>query len=61
MTDTMTFGAAAAKDRLDIAVRDFIKSGGIVGPRSLANCRGQSCRAIGRFHADLSLIRDGAK
>jgi len=36
---TMTFGAASAKDRLDIAVRNFIREGGITGPRTLANCR----------------------
>jgi hypothetical protein len=34
---TMCYGAASAKERLDIAVRDAINEGQIPGPRYLAN------------------------
>ena len=34
---TMAYGAASAKERLDIAVRDAINEGQIPGPRYLAN------------------------
>jgi len=34
---TMCFGAASAKKRLDIAVRDFINLGKVPSPRYLAN------------------------
>ncbi|KAI0119728.1 composite domain of metallo-dependent hydrolase [Daldinia grandis] len=36
---TMCFGAASARPRLDIVVKQAIKSGLIPGPRSLANCQ----------------------
>src|ERR1700742_5222799 len=31
------YGAASAKERLDVAIRDAINAGDIPGPRSLAN------------------------
>lgn len=34
---TMTFGAASAKERIDVVVRNSIHAGDIPGPRSLAN------------------------
>jgi imidazolonepropionase-like amidohydrolase len=34
---TMCYGAASAKERLDVAVRDAINNGSIPGPRYLAN------------------------
>ncbi|KAM0747623.1 hypothetical protein T439DRAFT_92982 [Meredithblackwellia eburnea MCA 4105] len=34
---TMTFGAASAKERIDVSVRNAIHSGDFPGPRSLAN------------------------
>lgn len=34
---TMCFGAAAAKERLDVVIRDWINDGKIPGPRYLAN------------------------
>jgi 2-keto-4-pentenoate hydratase/2-oxohepta-3-ene-1,7-dioic acid hydratase in catechol pathway/imidazolonepropionase-like amidohydrolase/pimeloyl-ACP methyl ester carboxylesterase len=34
---TMCYGAASAKERLDVAIRDAINSGSIPGPRYLAN------------------------
>lgn len=49
------FGAAAAKDRLDVIVRDAINAGQVPGPRSLANAReiakpgGELCPGITRF------------
>ncbi|MGR7000998.1 metal-dependent hydrolase family protein [Yinghuangia aomiensis] len=36
---TMCVGAAAAKARLDVVIRDAIDSGQIPGPRYLANCQ----------------------
>ncbi|KAJ9158220.1 Composite domain of metallo-dependent hydrolase [Coniochaeta hoffmannii] len=36
---TMCFGAASAKDRLDVVVRDAINAGDVPGPRYLANAR----------------------
>lgn len=35
----MTFGAASAKKRVDVAVRNSIQAGDIPGPRSLANAQ----------------------
>ncbi|KAJ8060597.1 hypothetical protein OCU04_010908 [Sclerotinia nivalis] len=34
---TMCFGAASAKDRLDVVIRDMINAGDVPGPRYLAN------------------------
>ena len=34
---TMCYGAASAKERLDVVVRDAINAGSIPGPRYLAN------------------------
>lgn len=34
---TMCFGAASAKERLDVVIRDAINAGDIPGPRYLAN------------------------
>ena len=36
---TMCFGAASAQERLDIVIKQAIKSGMIPGPRTLANCQ----------------------
>ncbi|MGY4646914.1 hypothetical protein [Mycobacterium sp. URHB0021] len=36
---TMCVGAAAAKPRLDVVIRDAINAGQIPGPRYLANCQ----------------------
>ncbi|CAM1504602.1 Fc.00g021930.m01.CDS01 [Cosmosporella sp. VM-42] len=36
---TMCFGAASAKDRLDVVVRDAINAGGVPGPGYLANAK----------------------
>lgn len=33
------FGAASAKDRLDVVIRDAINAGDIPGPRYLANAK----------------------
>jgi hypothetical protein len=37
LTDLRCFGAASAKDRLDVVIRDAINAGDIPGPRYLAN------------------------
>ncbi|KAI1077017.1 composite domain of metallo-dependent hydrolase [Whalleya microplaca] len=36
---TMCFGAASARPRLDIAIKNAIRSGMIPGPRTLSNCQ----------------------
>lgn len=35
----MCLGAASAKDRIDVVIRNAIQSGDIPGPRFLANAR----------------------
>lgn len=54
----MCFGAAAARDRLDIVVKASIKSGLIPGPRSLANCREISTTG-GAIIPDITKFADG--
>ncbi|GFP56048.1 hypothetical protein TASIC1_0006021800 [Trichoderma asperellum] len=54
---TMCFGAAAAKDHLDIAVRDAINAGSIPGPRSLANAR-EIAKTDGELSPDISFMAD---
>lgn len=51
------FGAAAAKDHLDIAVRDAINDGSIPGPRSLANAR-EIAKTDGELSPDISFMVD---
>ncbi|KAL2014967.1 hypothetical protein VTK56DRAFT_6646 [Thermocarpiscus australiensis] len=55
---TMCFGAAAAKDRLDVVVRDAINAGDIPGPRYLANAR-EIVRTGGDLVAGISAFADG--
>ncbi|RFU79583.1 isoaspartyl dipeptidase [Trichoderma arundinaceum] len=52
---TRCFGAAAAKDRLDVAVRDAINAGSIPGPRSLANAR-EIVKPDGDLNGDISSL-----
>ncbi|RSM03745.1 hypothetical protein CDV31_010364 [Fusarium ambrosium] len=64
---TMCFGAAAAKDRLDVVVRDAINAGDIPGPRYLANAReiakpeGELVAGIIRFADGPQEMRDAIK
>lgn len=39
LTSSRCFGAASAKDRLDVVIRDAINAGDLPGPRYLANAR----------------------
>ncbi|KAH8176731.1 amidohydrolase family protein [Sarocladium implicatum] len=61
---TMCFGAAAAKDRLDVVTRDAINAGDIPGPRYLANAReiakpdGDLVAGITRFAAGPEEMRE---
>jgi hypothetical protein len=52
------FGAAAAKDRLDVVVRDAINAGDIPGSRYLANAR-EIVRTGGDLVAGISAFADG--
>ncbi|KAK4945758.1 hypothetical protein LTR10_015106 [Elasticomyces elasticus] len=55
---TMCFGAAAAKDRLDIVIRDAINAGDIPGPRYLANAK-EIARTDGELVAGITAFADG--
>ncbi|OMP87826.1 hypothetical protein BK809_0007916 [Diplodia seriata] len=55
---TMAFGAAAAKKRLDIAIRNAINAGDVPGPRYLANAQ-EVCRRDGDLVATISAFADG--
>lgn len=55
---TMCFGAAAAKDRLDIVIRDSINAGDIPGPRYLANAK-EIARTDGELVAGITAFADG--
>ncbi|KAI8656994.1 Amidohydro-rel domain-containing protein [Fusarium sp. Ph1] len=55
---TMCFGAAAAKDRLDVVVRDAINAGDIPGPRYLANAR-EIAKPEGELVAGITRFADG--
>jgi len=60
---TMCLGAASAKDRLDLVIRNAIQAGDIPGPRSLANAKemappgGALSAGITRFVATADEIR----
>ncbi|EXK25180.1 hypothetical protein FOMG_18156 [Fusarium oxysporum f. sp. melonis 26406] len=55
---TMCFGAASAKDRLDVVVRDAINAGDIPGPRYLANAR-EIAKTDGELVAGITRFADG--
>ncbi|KAH7113974.1 hypothetical protein B0J13DRAFT_241657 [Dactylonectria estremocensis] len=55
---TMCFGAASAKDRLDVVVRDAINAGDIPGPRYLANAR-EIAKPDGELVAGITRFADG--
>ncbi|TVY73495.1 Uncharacterized protein LSUE1_G005824 [Lachnellula suecica] len=55
---TMCFGAASAKDRLDVVIRDKINAGDIPGPRYLANGK-EIARRDGDLVASITAYADG--
>jgi imidazolonepropionase-like amidohydrolase len=55
---TMCFGAAAAKDRLDVVIRNAINAGDIPGPRTLANAR-EIATTDGDLNASITAHADG--
>lgn len=55
---TMCFGAASAKDRLDIVIRNAINEGRIPGPRCLANGR-EIARRGGELEPGITTYADG--
>ncbi|KAJ4262960.1 hypothetical protein NW762_006573 [Fusarium torreyae] len=55
---TMCFGAASAKDRLDVVARDAINAGDIPGPRYLANAR-EIAKPEGELVAGITRFADG--
>lgn len=55
---TMAFGAASAKKRLDVVIRDTINAGDIPGPRYLANGQ-EMCRRDGDLVPGISAYADG--
>lgn len=55
---TMCFGAASAKERLDIVVRDAINAGQIPGPRYLANGK-EMARRDGELVEGITAFADG--
>ncbi|KAL3469167.1 hypothetical protein BJX99DRAFT_81428 [Aspergillus californicus] len=55
---TMCFGAAAAKKRLDVVVRDAINAGDIPGPRYLANSQ-EMARRDGDLVPGITAYADG--
>lgn len=55
---TMCFGAASAKDRLDVVIRDAINAGDIPGPRYLANAK-EIARTDGELVAGITAFADG--
>lgn len=52
------FGAASAKDRLDVVVRDAINAGDIPGPRYLANAK-EIAKTDGELVAGITRFADG--
>lgn len=52
------FGAASAKDRLDVVARDAINAGDIPGPRYLANAR-EIAKPEGDLVAGITRFADG--
>ena len=55
---TMCFGAAAAKERLDVVIRDAINAGDIPGPRYLANGKEMAKRG-GELVGGITAFADG--
>ncbi|KAH8595907.1 isoaspartyl dipeptidase-like protein [Bisporella sp. PMI_857] len=55
---TMCFGAASAKERLDVVIRDAINAGDIPGPRYLANGK-EIARRDGDLVAGITAYADG--
>jgi len=55
---TMCFGAASAKDRLDVVIRDAINAGDIPGPRYLANGK-EIARRDGELVPGITAFADG--
>ena len=55
---TMCFGAAAAKERLDVVIRDAINAGDIPGPRYLANGK-EMARRDGELVRSITAFADG--
>lgn len=56
---TMCFGAASAKKRLDVVIRDAINAGDIPGPRFLANGQ-EMARRGGELVGGITAYADGA-
>lgn len=54
----MCFGAASAKDRLDVVIRDAINAGDISGPRYLANAK-EIARRGGELVGGITAFADG--
>jgi hypothetical protein len=52
------FGAASAKERLDVVIRDAINAGDIPGPRSLANGK-EMARHGGELIGSITAFADG--
>lgn len=55
---TMCFGAASAKERLDIVIRNAINAGDIPGPRYLANGK-EMARRDGELVGGITAFADG--
>lgn len=55
---TMCFGAASAKKRLDVVIRDAINAGDIPGPRFLANGQ-EMARRGGELVGGITAFADG--
>ncbi|KAK5170673.1 uncharacterized protein LTR77_005263 [Saxophila tyrrhenica] len=55
---TMCFGAASAKKRLDVVIRDAINAGDIPGPRYLANGQ-EMARTDGELVGGITAFADG--
>jgi imidazolonepropionase-like amidohydrolase len=54
------FGAASAKDRLDVVVRDAINAGDVPGPRYLANAR-EIAKPEGDLVPGITAFAEGAE
>lgn len=58
LTFCRAFGAASAKERLDVVIRDAINAGDIPGPRYLANGK-EMARRDGGLVAGITAFADG--
>jgi septum formation topological specificity factor MinE len=58
LTGKRCFGAASAKERLDVVIRDAINAGDIPGPRYLANGK-EMARRDGELVAGITAYADG--